>query len=179
MQASDLSVTEALAIQWFLWEHWWCSLGDRLDLIESFLKNLPSAYKDNAHPTHCHVGTSVLLKTDVSNSDRFSKTAKFSEESGDQVFNSWVGMLELLTNYEMTEDSKHSCCGSCSHKFRGHFCVMKGQIKVGGGAQETPRKTSLLLGALLTQIYFIDDTERLLVPAASWVDDGEQGLFCH
>lgn len=72
-------------------------------------------------PTHCHVGTSVLLKTDVSNSDWRSKTAQFSEESEDQALNSWVGMLEHLTNYGMVDDSKHSCCGSYCPKFRGAF----------------------------------------------------------
>lgn len=77
--------------------------------------------KTMSTPTHCHVGTSVLLKTDVFNSDWRSKTAQFSEESGDQVFNSWVGMSERLTDYGMAEDSKQPCWGSCRPKFRGAF----------------------------------------------------------
>lgn len=77
--------------------------------------------KTMSTPTHCHVGTSVLLKTDVFNSDWRSKTAQFSEESGDQDFNSWVGMSERLTDYGMAEDSKHPCWGSCRPEFRGAF----------------------------------------------------------
>lgn len=77
--------------------------------------------KTMSTPTHCHVGTSVLLKTDVFNSDWRSKTVQFSEESGDQDFNSWVGMLERLTDYGMAEDSKQPCWGSCRPKFRGAF----------------------------------------------------------
>lgn len=50
---------------------------------------------------------------------------------------------------------------------------MKGKIKVGGGAQETPRRASLLSETLLAQIPFTDDIEKLLVPAVFGGDNGE------
>lgn len=102
--------------------------------------------KTMSTPTHCHVGTSVLLRTDVSNSDRRSKTAQFSEESGDQVFNSWVGMLERLTDYGMAGDSKHSRCGSCRPKFRGAFIRDERQDQGGRRSSGDSRKGLPALG---------------------------------